>query len=69
MSLRVVFSQDAPVVVEQATSQTEDARGLNWLIAASDTIDIEGGSAEAEGKVALVISYISLGGELEVESV
>lgn len=65
----VVFAQNAPVVVEQATSQTEDSRGLNWMIAASDTIDIEGGSAEAEGKVTLVISYISLGGELEVESV
>lgn len=65
----VVFAQDAPTVVEQATSQTEDSRGLNWRVAASDTIDIEGGSAEAEGKVTLVISYVSLGGELEVESV
>ena len=65
----VVFAQDAPVVVEQATSQTEDSRGLNWLIAASDTIDIEGGSAEAEGKATLIISYVSLGGELEVEAV
>jgi hypothetical protein len=65
----VVFAQNGPVVVEQATSQTEDSRGLNWMIAASDTIDIEGGSAEAEGKVTLVINYISLGGELEVESV
>lgn len=65
----VVFAQDAPVVVEQATSQTEDSRGLNWMVNASDTIDIEGGSTEAEGKVSLVISYISLGGELEVESV
>ena len=65
----VVFAQNAPVVVEQATSQTEDSRGLNWLIQASDTIDIEGGSAEAEGKATLIISYISLGGELEVEAV
>ena len=64
----VVFTPDGPVVVEAATGQTEDSRSLEWLVAAGDTIDIEGGSAGAEGAVSIVITYRSLGGELEVES-
>lgn len=65
----VVFESSGPSVVEAATAQTEDSKGLNWLVAASDTIDIEGGSSEAEGAAMLVINYTSLGGELEVEAV
>lgn len=65
----VVFDQAGPTVVEAASSQTEDSRGLNWLIQASDTIDIEGGSAAAEGTATVIINYTSLGGELEVEAV
>ena len=64
-----VFGPNGVSVVEQATAQTEDTRGLNWLIQASDTIDVEGGSAEAEGKAMLILTYVSLGGELEVEAV
>jgi hypothetical protein len=63
----VVFTAGTPTVVEFATGQTEDARGLNWLIRASDTIDIEGGSAAAEGNSILILNYTSLGGDLEVE--
>lgn len=61
------FNQGATSVVEFATGQTEDNRPLGWLIRASDTIDIEGGSAAAEGNSIIIIQYTSLGGDLEVE--
>lgn len=61
------FNQTATSVVEFATGQTEDNRPLGWLIRASDTIDVEGGSAAAEGNSIVIIQYMSLGGDLEVE--
>lgn len=54
-------------VVESANTNLEDIRPLGWLVQAGDTIDIEGGSAEAEGTAHVVIAYRSLGGELEME--
>lgn len=53
--------------VLEASANTEDQQGLQWLLVSGDTIDVEGGSGAAEGNANVLITYVSLGGDLEVE--
>lgn len=58
----------AASLVETGTAGgVEDGGDLGWYLPASTTIDMEGEAETATGNLLVVVTYTSLGGDLEVE--